>query len=132
MVSQKSQQSVKERPVNSVAALSKVSERLIKREQAYSGADFEDAIKHVATRIRAAPGSLYNVVKQRVKSVSFELRDKIVAEALNTLQRDAQVIEHERQLVLQISGPCACEMDRLDGALARVQEAMSILREGHI
>ncbi|MFC2248777.1 hypothetical protein ACETRX_04050 [Labrys portucalensis] len=115
-------------PMNSVAALSAISKRVVEREQLHSGANFDDALKSVAGRLRTGVGTFSNVIKRRVKTVSFELRDRIVAEALHTLQRDEKRIEHERQMVLQARGPDCGDLGRLEGALTTVREAMTSLR----
>lgn len=119
-----------ESPMTSVAALSAISKRVVEREQLHSGVSYEDALSSVASRLKTGVGTFSNVIRKRVKTVSFELRDRIVAEALLTLHRDEQRIEHDRQMALKARGPGSRDLVRLEGALATVQEAIKGLQGG--
>jgi hypothetical protein len=117
--------------MSTVEAVSRVSRGLISREQTRGGGSFDDAVSRVARRIRTGPGSLANIVRQRVKSVSSDIRDRIVLEALAALQRDIARLEHEKQLLLQMgAGSDHRDLCALESALATVQATLDQIGGG--
>lgn len=121
------------RVMSTVEAVSRVSRGLISREQTRGGGSFDDAVARVARRIKTGPGSLANIVRQRVKSISADMKDRIVSEALAALQRDISRLEHEKQLLLQVgAGANDRDLCALESALATVQATLDQLGRGRL
>jgi hypothetical protein len=107
--------------MSSVEAFSAVTRRAVEREQAREGSTFEQALSRVARRIRTGPGTLGNIIRERVKSVSFDLGARIIQDSIHGLEADLRRLEHERQALLQ-SG--AGTNDRTLGRVVRALETV--------
>lgn len=98
---------------------------LIKRETVRSDLTVQEAIKSVARKARLSPGTIFNLVNDRLKKLSFEVFEKINALALFEINSEIQRLEHERQILLQ-SGfvSFAVEIQEVDALLAKAKELM--------
>lgn len=111
-------------PMSSVQVLSNVAGGMVQREKTRVGCA-DAARASVARRIRVGVGSLTNIIKRRVKTVSADVRDRIVAAAIHDLTHEITRLDHERQLLLQMgASPMADDMCRLEGALEAAREAV--------
>ena len=98
---------------------------LIKRETVRSDLTVQEAIKSVARKARLSPGTIFNLVNDRLKKLSFEVFEKINALALSEINSEIQRLEHERQILLQSgSVSFAVEIQEVDALLAKAKELM--------
>lgn len=110
--------------MGSVASIAAFSRTLIRREQWRSGGDAETAIRRVASRLKVGPGTISNLVRNRVKSICFEIARRIVAAAISDIEQERKQLEHEHQALMAL-GPHADP-----SALAAVEQALAVAREG--
>jgi hypothetical protein len=110
--------------MGSVASIAAFSRSLIKREQLRSGGDLEAAIRRVANRIKVGPGTISNLVRNRVKSICFEIARRIVAAAVSDIEQERRQLEHEHQALMALGA----HTDPV--ALAEVEEGLAIVRQG--
>ena len=114
--------------MSSVPELAAVAGSMVRREK-YRVGCADTARASVARRVRLGVGSLTNIIKRRVKSVSAEVRDRLVAAAIADLTLEISRLEHERQLLLQMgASPAHDDMRALEGALAAAREAIERMR----
>jgi hypothetical protein len=98
---------------------------LIKRETVRSDLTVQEAIKSVARKARLSPGTIFNLVNDRLKKLSFEVFEKINALALSEINSEIQRLEHERQILLQSgSVSFAVEIQEVDALLAKAKKLM--------
>ena len=98
---------------------------LIKRETVRSDLTVQEAIKSVARKARLSPGTIFNLVNDRLKKLSFEVFEKINALALSEINSEIQRLEHERQILLQSgSVSFAVEIQEVNALLAKAKELM--------
>ena len=98
---------------------------LIKRETVRSDLTVQEAIKSVARKARLSPGTIFNLVNDRLKKLSFEVFEKINALALSEINSEIQRLEHERQILLQSgSVSFAVEIQEVDALLAKAKDLM--------
>lgn len=108
--------------MGSVASIAAFSRSLVRREQFRSGGDVEKAIQRVAGRLKIGPGTIANLVKNRVKSVCFQIASRIIAAAISDIENERKQLEHERELLMGM-GPHACADD-----LRTVEDALETAR----
>lgn len=76
-----------------------------------------------------AAGSFANVVRNRVKKVSADIRDRIVAACIADLAREIQRLEHERQLLMAMgASPRSDDMDEVEASLAQARAAIGRMK----
>lgn len=109
---------------DATSSVASYAKSLIKREQFRSGGDVESAIQRVARRIRISPGTIGNLVRNRVKSVCFSIGQAIITAAINDIENEKKALEHEHQAIVAL-GPHADP-----SALAKVEQGLAIAREG--
>lgn len=97
---------------------------LIKREQFRSGGDIESAIQRVARRMRVSPGTIANLVRNRVKNVCFSIGQAIITAAINDIENEKRQLEHEHQAALALG------QNADPSALAKVEQGLAIARDG--
>jgi hypothetical protein len=98
---------------------------LIKREAVRCDMTVQDAIKTVARKAKLSPGTIFNLVNDRLKKLSFEVFEKINALALSEINSEILRLEHERQILLQSgSVSFAVEIQEVDALLAKAKELM--------
>lgn len=108
-----------------------VGKGAVEREQVRSGVPFDIALARVARRIQIGPGTLSNIIRQRVKSVSFDLGGKLLRYAYSDLQRQIEHLEHEKNLLLGMgAGADDRTLGRVVRAIETVRQTLSDLDEG--
>lgn len=65
---------------------------LIKREQLRSGRTHDAARDEIARRVGWAPGTLYNLMRDRLKKLDGDLRASLTAYAIEDLQNEIQAL----------------------------------------
>lgn len=110
--------------MSGVASVASFARTLIKREQFRGGGDMETAIQRVARRFRLPANTIGNLVRNRVKSVCFTIGQAIIAAAINDIENEKRQLEHEHQAIV------AMGQNADPSALAKVEEGLSIAREG--
>ncbi len=114
--------------MSSVTALSEVAGGMVRREKHRIGSA-DEARATVARRVRVGVGSLTNIIKRRVKTVSAEVRDRLVSAAIADLTNEIARLEHERQLLLQVgAGALHDDMRALESALATARQAIGRMK----
>ena len=115
-------------PMTSVSALSQVANGMVRREKNRTGS--ADAAKAtVARRLRVGVGSLTNIIKRRVKTISADVRDRLVSAAIQDLTNEITRLDHERQLLLQMgTSPMADDMRALESALETARQAIERMK----
>lgn len=107
--------------MSSVEAFSTIARRAVEREQARHALSFDVALRRYARRLRAGPGTLANVIRERVKSVSFDLGNRILSDAMSDLSNQIQELEREREHLMEMG---ASPDDRTLGRVVRAIEAV--------
>ena len=107
-----------------MSAVQAFSRALVRREQARSGGCSETAIARVASRIRTGPGTLANIIRNRVKSVCFNLGQRIIAAAISDIENEKKALEHEHQALVALGHHAD------PSALATVEQGLAIVRAG--
>jgi len=112
------------KPMSGVASVASFARTLIKREQFREGGDMQAAIQRVARRFRLPANTIGNLVRNRVKSVCFTIGQAIITAAINDIENEKRQLEHEHQAIV------AMGQNADPSALAKVEEGLSIAREG--
>ncbi len=121
-------QSKQETEMSSVPALAQVARGMIQREKSRLGCP-QAARDTVARRIKIGAGSLSNLIRERIKTVSADLRDRLVSAAIADLSNELTKLEHERQLLLQMgTSPDHDDMRSLESALATARKAIERMK----
>ena len=107
-----------------MSAVQAFSRALVRREQARSGGCSETEIARVASRIRTGPGTLANIIRNRVKSVCFNLGQRIIADAISDIENEKKALEHEHQALVALGHHAD------PSALATVEQGLAIVRAG--
>lgn len=122
------QREMKDQDMSSVPTLALVARGLVARETTRSGSP-QAAKQTVARRLRMGSGSFANLIRERIKSVSADVRDRLVAAAIADLGNEITKLEHERQLLLQMgTSPDHDDMRALVGALETAREAIERMK----
>ncbi|MCO5092643.1 hypothetical protein [Bosea sp. (in: a-proteobacteria)] len=112
-----------------LAVVAQFSKRLVARDQDRLGGCAETATARVARRLRAAPGTFTNIIRQRVKKVSADLRDRIVSAALADIQQEIERLEHEKRLLEAMGfGPSCDDYRAAEAALATARDCLARMR----
>lgn len=112
--------------MSTLVDFSTVSRAAVEREQKREGVAFDVAVSRVARRIKMGPGTLANIIRQRVKSVSFDVGSSIVTYAINDLTRQIEQLQHERTVLLEMGvGADNRTLGNLARAIATVQETLN-------
>ena len=110
--------------MGSVASIAAFSRNLIRREQQRSGVDAKKAIRRVADRIKVGPGTIANLLRDRVKSICFTVARRIVAAAISDIEQERRQLEHEHEAIMALGAHAD------PAALAEVEEGLAIVRQG--
>lgn len=114
--------------MNAIAAFSR---NLIKREQLRSGGCAETAMQRVARRIKTGPGTLGNIVRNRVKSVCFSLGNRIIAAAISDIENERKKLENEHVCLLAMgASPDATALAEIEAGFEIVDRALARMRSG--
>lgn len=115
--------------MNASVSVQRAAHSLVKREAERQQDTERQAIERVARTLRVTPGSFANVVRNRVKKVSADIRDRIVAACIADLAREIQRLEHERQLLMAMgASPRSDDMDEVEAALAKARAAIGRMK----
>jgi hypothetical protein len=126
-VSQSSKQSLPQEhdDMGTVAIMSRITTSWAKRVQARKEIDREMAISKIAEAIKTGPGTLGNIVRQRVKTACADLRDRWRRAAMDDIAREIERLKHEYTLVEKLGeNPDPSDAAALEATL---EEARSIL-----
>jgi hypothetical protein len=110
--------------MGSVASIAAFSRSLVKREQLRSGVDAKKALQRVADRLKIGPGTIANLVRDRVKSICFTVARRIVAAAISDIEQERRQLEHEHEALMALGAHAD------PSALAEVEEGLAIVRQG--
>lgn len=114
--------------MSSVSVLADITRGMVRREK-YRTGDPDSARTATARRLRIGSGSLKNIIYERVKTISAELRDRLIGAAIADLSGEIRKLEHEKQLLLAMGTRADDDdMAALETALAtarRVIDRMS-------
>ncbi len=110
--------------MGSVASIAAFSRSLVKREQLRAGGDAETAIRRVANRIKVGPGTIANLVRNRVKTICFDMARRIVNAAIADIENEKKALENEHQALVALGHHAD------PSALASVEQGLAIVREG--
>lgn len=115
--------------MGTIAAVAHFSKRLVRKEQERVGGGAETALASVARRLRAAPGAFANIIRMRVKKVSADLRDRIVAAALSDIEHEIERLDHDKRLLEGMGcGPSHHDLVTLEGALETARDALARMK----
>lgn len=100
--------------------------RLEAIEVARHGSTARLARQAIAARLRAAPGTLENLRRLRLKAVPHWLMVRIRAEIVAAIQNEMRHLEHELHLYLQAGGdPRSDEVAKIAASLAEAKATLS-------
>lgn len=117
--------------MGAIADVAQFTKGLIRRDQARFGGSVEQAIGRVARRLKAAPGTFENIIRNRAKKIAGDLRDRIVAAALSDIQREIESLEHEKRLLETMGfGPSCDDYNAAEAALETARACLSRMRGG--
>jgi hypothetical protein len=117
------------RSMSTTAAMAHFSKRLVRKEQDRSGSCAETALASVARRLRAAPGAFANIIRQRVKKVSADMRDRIVTAALADIEHEIERLDHDKRLLQGMGfGPSHNDVVAVEDAIASARAALARMR----
>lgn len=112
-----------------LAVVAQFSKRLVLRDQSRFGGCFETATARVARRVRAAPGAFANILRQRVKKISADLRDRIVSAALHDIHQEIERLEHDKRLLEAMGfGPSHDDYRTAEDALDTARACLARMR----
>lgn len=112
-----------------LAVMAQFSKRLVLRDQTQLGGCVETATARVARRLRAAPGTFANILRQRVKKISADLRDRIVSAALHDIHQEIDRLEHDKRLLEAMGfGPSHDDFRTAEDALATARACLARMR----
>lgn len=112
-----------------IAAVAQFSKRLVLHEQGRLGGCLEDATLRVARRLKVATGTFANILRQRVKKVSADLRDRIVSAALADIHQEIERLEHDKRLLEAMGiGPSCDDYRTAEDALETARACLSRMR----
>lgn len=115
--------------MGTLAAVAHFSKRLVRKEQDRIGGCAETALASVARRMKAAPGAFANIIRMRVKKVSADLRDRIVAAALSDIEHEIERLDHDKRLLEGLGcGPSHSDVVTLEGALETARDALARMK----
>lgn len=100
-----------------------VADGIERREQRRYGGSREEARQRVARRLGWAPGTLYNLARERLKRLDRDMRDQLAAYAIRDLENEIAELTSE---LARARGLGAAE----DQALARKVEAILAEAQG--
>lgn len=114
--------------VASVDDFKRLVVRCEKREQNRSGGNRAQARARLAAKAGVAPGTLYNLVRDRLKKIDHVIRDRLTAYAVRDLQSTIERLTHEldmaRQMGAHPTSPRVGEIEKhLNAARALLVEA---------
>jgi ribosomal protein L29 len=92
------------------------------RQARRDGSNVEEARKVVARKLGAAPGTLRNLRKRRLKDVGAGLLDGLRAYVVRELHEEARQLDHEAQLLL------ASGAHPDSGALAEIRQDLARIK----
>ncbi|MFC0282428.1 hypothetical protein ACFFJB_14810 [Camelimonas abortus] len=99
----------------------------VRREQMRSGGSIDDARRRVASRAGIAPGTLYNIARDRLKRLDARVRDALTAYAIKDMEREMRGLAHELEVARQVGGSArSVDLDQVEALLA---EAKALLAE---
>jgi len=82
-----------------------IAEPLIKRQQARTGRNFDDARDDVARALGWAPGTLYNLMRDRLKKLDGDLRASLTAYAIEDLQDEIAALGRQLESAERLGRP---------------------------
>lgn len=112
-----------------LAVVAQFSKRLVLRDQNRLGGCVEDATLRVARRLKVAAGTFANIIRQRVKKVSADIRDRIVSAALTDIQQEIERLEHDKRLLEALGfGPSCDDFLAAEAALATARDCLARMK----
>ncbi|GAB6842344.1 hypothetical protein HNR00_003553 [Methylorubrum rhodinum] len=77
----------------------------IARERARHGGNADEARDRLARRIGWAPGTLYNLMRERLKGLDYDLRLRLTEYAVEDLQNEIDALTREMERARNLRGP---------------------------
>lgn len=97
------------------------------REAARTGLPVQDARPAVARRVGAAPGTLQNLRKNRLKSIAAHVYGGLRAWVIRELEAEKAALEHELQILRQQGlDPREVQVEEATSSLAEVRAALGL------
>ncbi len=82
-----------------------LAQPLIRRHQQRNGQTFDDARDHLARRIGWAPGTLYNLMRNRLKKLDADLRVSLTAYAIEDLRHEIEALSRQLESAERLGRP---------------------------
>jgi hypothetical protein len=99
--------------------------RLEKGAAERSGRSRQEVRPELARNIGIAPGTIENLLRKRIKAITTNVYDAIVAAADRELRREIGRLEHERTILAAKGGRAArVDLGKVDAHLAAAREAL--------
>ena len=97
------------------------------REAKRSGQNVDEARPAVARRVGAAPGTLQNLRKNRLKSIAAHVYGGLRAWVIRELEAEKAALEHELQILRQQGvDPREEQVEEAQASLAEVRSALGL------
>lgn len=114
-----------------MSAVQAFGRALVKREQFRTGGCVDTVIARVASRIKTGPGTLANIIRNRVKSVCFTLGQRIIAAAISDIENERKQLDHEREILMSVVAPSnADDLAEVEAALEAARAGLARMRAG--
>ncbi len=112
-----------------MSAVQAFGRALVRREQFRAGGCIDTAISRVASRLKTGPGTLANIIRNRVKSVCFTLGQRIIAAAISDIENERKQLEHERELLMAVATPTnADDLAEVEAHLAAADACLARMK----
>lgn len=104
---------------------------LERREQYRRGGTREEARERLARQMGLMPGTLFNLVRDRLKRLDDNLRERVVSYAIKEIEAEIGALEHELAMVRAVGGvPDDRKVSEIEALLERGQRLLSDVRGG--
>ncbi len=130
----KRRQSVEYFDMPTAALLGRFTARLVDREASHNGGRTDRAIEAVARKVSSCVGTIKNLLRckngvARVKSVCFDLGQRIVALAIADIENERKKLEHERTCLLALgASPDPTALAEVEAGFEIVDRALARMR----
>lgn len=103
----------------------------IARERARYGGNVDEARERLARRIGWAPGTLYNLMRDRLKKLDTDLRHRLTEYAIEDLRNEITALSRELESASRLGRPQDPSLaEKAQGVLAEAQSLHARLVRG--
>lgn len=113
--------------VMGLASARDLARNATRREMDRRGGTLSEARGRIAQAMGVMPGTLYNLVYDRLKRLDDDLRSRLSAYAIEDLEHEIRARRHELEMARALGGPA--DPDAVTRIQAIIDEAIALLDE---